>query len=223
MTDYRALCAELLADFEYVCREYKVPLRVALMKARKALAEGDGVGPTPSQDLTPEHTKRAMDGRLHPDVSAACRYVDGVLDTAGAALLQGGYAWHGWALREAFLAGCSHNTHPRPIPSLDATCQLILRLTAELARLHDSEPQTLDLIAEARAFIDADHPRPIPVAERLPTAADCDAEGRCWHFSFETVIGGPCWQMFTEDELEGLEPSTHWLPAAAIPLPEASP
>ena len=39
-TDFRALCAELLADFEYVCREYKVPLQVAMMKARAALAEG---------------------------------------------------------------------------------------------------------------------------------------------------------------------------------------
>jgi len=45
MTDFRALCAELLA-FEYVCSEYKVPLQAALRKARKALFQPEPQGPT---------------------------------------------------------------------------------------------------------------------------------------------------------------------------------
>lgn len=61
----------------------------------------------PARDLTPEHTKRrpAGGGPNHPDVQAAMRYVESVVDTSD---FEGALAWHGWALREAFLAGCSH-------------------------------------------------------------------------------------------------------------------
>lgn len=61
-------------------------------------------------DTTPEHTKRntgrpRQDGN-HPDITAAYAYVESVAHTADA---QGiGKAWHGWALREAFLAGISY-------------------------------------------------------------------------------------------------------------------
>jgi hypothetical protein len=44
--DFRALCAELLADLEYVCSEYNVPLQCAMMKARAALAQPEPQGPT---------------------------------------------------------------------------------------------------------------------------------------------------------------------------------
>lgn len=56
---------------------------------------------------SPEHTKRkpAGDGPNHPDVQAAYRYVESVVDTSD---FEGMLAWHGWALREAFLAGVSH-------------------------------------------------------------------------------------------------------------------
>lgn len=62
--------------------------------------------------LTPEHDKRGTppieyDGRLHPDVSAAYDYVENVVQTADG---MHGHTptWHGWALREAFLAGISY-------------------------------------------------------------------------------------------------------------------
>jgi hypothetical protein len=44
--DFKALCAELLADLEYVCSEYHVPLQCAMMKARAALAQPEPQGPT---------------------------------------------------------------------------------------------------------------------------------------------------------------------------------
>ena len=53
---------------------------------------------------TPEHDKRELAHGLHPDVDAAYDYVISVRSTADA----GAGAWHGWALREAFLAGVSH-------------------------------------------------------------------------------------------------------------------
>jgi hypothetical protein len=60
-------------------------------------------------DISPEHTARATNNNLHPEVGAAYAYVDRVLHTAdGRSAFNGAPAWHGWALREAFLAGCSH-------------------------------------------------------------------------------------------------------------------
>jgi hypothetical protein len=64
----------------------------------------------------------------------------------------------------------------------------------------------------------ADAPRPIPVAERLPTEADCDAEGRCWFLSPRFLT----WSLETPPvaQTRGIG-RFFWLPAAAIPLPEA--
>jgi hypothetical protein len=67
--------------------------------------------------ICPEHLVRDMKNDLHPEVEAAYAYVDRVLHTAD---IQAGLspAWYGWALREAFLAGCSHAAalaQPEPV------------------------------------------------------------------------------------------------------------
>ena len=59
-------------------------------------------------DLTPEHTARHPDSDSYFEVIAAYQYVQSVIPTADVQSSAGGYAWHGWALREAFLAGCTH-------------------------------------------------------------------------------------------------------------------
>jgi hypothetical protein len=46
-----------------------------------------------------------------------------------------------------------------PIPPASPAKQLILRLAGELARLHDSQPSTLDLIDEARAYLSQTEPQ----------------------------------------------------------------
>jgi hypothetical protein len=56
--------------------------------------------------MTPEHAKRLDQGQF-ADIDAAYDYVTSVMHT-GDARICGAPAWHGWALREAFLAGCSH-------------------------------------------------------------------------------------------------------------------
>lgn len=56
--------------------------------------------------LMPEHDKREQSStHLHPDVLEAFKYVESVSKTADYPLA---HAWHGWALREAFLAGVSY-------------------------------------------------------------------------------------------------------------------
>ena len=53
----------------------------------------------------PEHEKRLTTGDIHSDIMAAYNYVDSVIDTADDKIA---IMWHGWALREAFLAGISY-------------------------------------------------------------------------------------------------------------------
>jgi hypothetical protein len=94
-------------------------------------------------ELTPGHGSRQVSDGLHPEVTAAYKYVDSVLSTADAQSPMGGHAWHGWALREAFLAGCTHALaqlpaadveRPRPLLREDEgfTC-LIKRLLHDVA------------------------------------------------------------------------------------------
>ena len=72
-----------------------------------------------STDLTPEHSARPPGSAGEYDVVAAYQYVDSVVQTADAISPCGGHAWHDWALREAFLAGCTHHrntgSHVAPI------------------------------------------------------------------------------------------------------------
>ena len=68
------------------------------------------------------------------------------------------------------------------------------------------------------------HPRPIPVAERLPTEADFDTKGRCWWAWGPTDLEWneeqcPGWMLLPPDD-DAPTDFVAWLPAAAIPLPE---
>lgn len=61
------------------------------------------------ENLTPEHDLRnASHEDLHPEVLAAYKYVDSVINTTDFIKPR---AWHGWALREAFLAGITYKNN----------------------------------------------------------------------------------------------------------------
>lgn len=65
-------------------------------------------------------------------------------------------------------------------------------------------------------------PEPVPVAERLPTAADCDAEGQVWAWRWydpEADDNGDFWVLVSAEWLARSIRWTHWLPANALPLP----
>jgi hypothetical protein len=62
--------------------------------------------------------------------------------------------------------------------------------------------------------------QPVPVSERLPGPEDCDGDGRCWMFGY--VEGD--WRLIsaTNSGIPKLKYCfTHWLPANALPTPEA--
>jgi hypothetical protein len=89
-------------------------------------------------------------------------------------------------------------------------------------QLDDKGLGTVDLVAFARAVLarwGRPAPEPVSVAERLPTAADCDADGRCWWFT-PPACGPhkirPCWTL----DSGFMEGDTHWLPHWALPVPQ---
>jgi hypothetical protein len=159
-TDYKALCAELVATWKK-----GDDIVGAMNRARAALAEGAGVGPSDKELL------ELMPQQMRDNLAAASREL-------------------------GQLAGTAAGIH-RVIFNTDA----LDYARAVLARY-------------------GTHPRPIPVAERLPTEADLDAEGRCWWYSPARRKCKADWWEFATSVAVG---DTHWLPAAAIPLPEATP
>ena len=66
-------------------------------------------------------------------------------------------------------------------------------------------------------------PQPVAVSERLPRPEDCDAEGRCWWFSPADPPGD--WYLDVPVPAKAIPcyGITHWLPANALPTPEAKP
>ena len=163
MTDFRALCGELmdaLANFDDSQLYHESPALIA--RARAALAEGAGVGPT-DEELTDQEIEEWADAATEVPLEEMDPEV------------------HGW--RRCF-----------------------------------SSHEFCETIRAAIARYGTTHPRPIPVAERMPTAADCDAKGRCWWYDPDSTASFANWTLapvyIATDEY------FWWLPAAAIPLPE---
>ena len=83
------------------------------------MAERRDINDYPNRDLTPEHTKRGnghdsfSDVQINQDVNAAYDYVNSVIDVSDIHV-GNSPAWHGWALREAFLAGVSYGESKAP-------------------------------------------------------------------------------------------------------------
>ena len=89
--------------------------------------------------------------------------------------------------------------------------------------LMDDRRATHALATEARAALSQPEPvaptgrpaiEPVPVAERLPGPEDCDADGRCWW------LDNGAWTKY-KIPCQWLDVCTHWLPAHALPTPEA--
>ena len=66
-------------------------------------------------------------------------------------------------------------------------------------------------------------PQPVAVSERLPGPEDCDEQGRCWLGGRQMGRGTPTWLLGYPAWAERF-PDVHrfWLPAHALPTPEAT-
>ena len=61
--------------------------------------------------------------------------------------------------------------------------------------------------------------QPVPASESLPEPEDCDEQGRCW--VFDDQLGLPWWTLI-KVQGESMDSDMHWLPANALPTPEAT-
>jgi hypothetical protein len=129
---------------------------------------------------------------------------------------------HEQALFQAVEAARTTLAQPEP-EGLPPRVGHILRLAEIIREVDGSHDKGAAALAEAILS----HPgsrwspttEPVPVAERLPGAEDCDAEGRCWMFD-------PCdrgWWSYSPALPSDGDPApfTHWLPHHALPVPGA--
>jgi len=114
---------------------------------------------------------------------------------------------------------------PEPVgpdfwPSEDDVTELFYRHVGE-----GSEVGFENAIAEALTRWGRPAIEPIPVSERLPTEADCDAEDQCWLWRTDGIE--EFWELVVppnklhEYNWTSQWKYTHWLPHWALPIPRS--
>jgi len=175
MTDFRALCAELLEWAERTSSHYFIQADV-VVRARAALAE------QPEEPIDDELWA------VGDEDFRANYYPTDAIKFARAVLARWGQPYK------------LPTTQPIPVSERLPQVKVILR------DIHNPTPQ------------------PILACARLPEPKDCDADGMCWACrSFDPSVDdlGDFWQRIPCEWLENFARWTHWLPANALPTPEA--
>lgn len=215
-TDFRALCAAMSSWWGLLSLPKEArPQDQAMFdelgrQVGAALAAepvGEGPPPLPSNYIDPEH--QGEDMKVLQVFYRACNAEGGTADEI-----------HLRGIRAVLAA------RPAAPPAPE-----VGQVATELQELAEACDGTLAMARVQRLFtraatllqqLSAPAPVVVPVAvsERLPEPGDCDVEGRCW-WSTPPACGPhkirPCWT-FDSEIMEG---DTHWLPAHAIPLPQA--
>ena len=208
-TDYRAMCAELLAALEsegYAHWSTPPDEDELCLRARALLDKPVAEGPSDEEieewaDACPDAPSEEMDPEIH-----------------------------GWRrcftakeFSETIRAAIAHWGYPTPQPPANGEVAELaewlrnpLKVYGALAA-SDSAGGWLNRAADLLA---RPTPQPVALSERLPEPEDCDAEGRCWMFG--NVEGD--WRLIST-----INPGiprlkycfSHWLPSSALPTPEA--
>jgi hypothetical protein len=117
----------------------------------------------------------------------------------------------------AILTRWGHPAAP-PSPEPGETRRLAFDLHRIACNLDSSDPVRATLAAAATLLAQPPAPAPVvvpvPVSERLPEPEDCDDHQECWAWD----TGAEWWIL---EHYENCKLFTHWLPAHAIPLPQA--
>ena len=209
MTDFRALCDELVDSIELLLEMRPAdakPLRITeerLSRARAALAEPEPEPPTQRQLLQ-------LAAEFWPEgcePTQAAPYARAVLARWGT----------------PNLAEIRRSLGGAPQPAVGEVAELAAWLRergqeretlhlpgAALSKQLRTAPFLLTRAADLLERLSP--PQPVPVSERLPGAGDCDAEGRCWLSNNEIEPG---WVL---DYPERCTNWTHWLPFHALPI-----
>jgi hypothetical protein len=189
MTDFRALCAELLQELEHASAwDYQQGLKD---QARAVLAQPEPEGPTIDDIL-----ELCADHEFHLGIDGANEEESamGLLGIVNSALTRWG--------------------RPTPQPADGEVAELVewLRRSTGCADESFIDLRAADLLERLSP------PQPIPVSERLPGPEDCDAEGRCWlcgKVEGDWRLLNP--EKSGVPQLKYC--FSHWLPAHALPVP----
>jgi hypothetical protein len=184
MTDFRALCAELvdaLAEWQLGGAPPEDTADADLItRARELMAESDG--PAVSDDREPASVA------LQPSDEEVAELV-------------------------AELNRICFDVAPRDADTITRAATLLQQQAAPVPVL----PDDAQIIEPAEHILLVPVAQPVPVSERLPGPEDCDEQGRCWWFDDDDEK----WCLDTPYMGARLLCWTHWLPANALPTPEA--
>ena len=107
-------------------------------------------------------------------------------------------------------------------PVAEGLTEIALQMLGTIESMGLIIPEITDTIRKALEQGRRPTPQPVAVSERLPGPEDCDEQGRCWMFGY--VEGD--WRLIsaTNSGIPKLKYCfSHWLPANALPTPEAKP
>jgi hypothetical protein len=197
MTDFRALCAELIEELASETSLYPGHERGIVTRARAALAE-QPVGPTRGEAVA-----------VYTEVMAAhdCQTLGDMAEHFASAVLA---RWGTPAIKP---------------PADGEVGELVSWLLSNAVQAADAnQPRdagmltwAAQVVGDYTELLEQRHPAPIPVAERLPGPEDCDAEGRCWWGTPGSDVMEPNWVYRKTKHCRNWD--THWLPANALPVP----
>jgi hypothetical protein len=201
MTDFRALCAELLQELEHASAwDYQQGLKD---QARAALAQPEPQG-IADEEAWQWYSYCPEEGiELQSSKELAQKTAQEIMGSYAKAAYSDG--WHedmesvSWGML---------------LPVEQA--QVVERTKAEPDSEFD-EWIRYELVSAryARPAIE-----PVPTSERLPKPEDCDAEGLCWlHQPHPATPETPEWRLMPARYASTLYGTTHWLPHWALPVP----
>jgi hypothetical protein len=212
MTDWRALCAELLAALKNAIRVvYHEDGTQHISTADSVIAKADAALAQPEQagDLS--------DDELEDVFNANC-YTDDY----------GTYLMDAETFADGARAAIALDRSRRaPVPvAVSEVAELAqwLRKHYECA-LELGRPDWAEKSARAADLLEQRHPAPVPVSEWLPGPEDCIPHPRtklgswCWGFErCEVSLARPArWRLMHMETVEF--EASHWLPAHALPIP----
>ena len=231
---YRAMCAELVAAWDALPWEYDWLGNAigahgdlcddsAVVRARDLLAQPVAEGPTDDKLMD---IARATDlvYYMGEDCGFASLYMEGT-DITAEVLAYARAVLAKWGNSQGIL-----DSSRQPVPEMPTDEELTLTYAYSVAAAvgnkrgqfttEDIEAAQLAGLRAVLAKWGTLTPQPVAVSERLPGPEDCNEQGRCWMFG--NVEGD--WRLIST-----INPGipklkycfSHWLPANALPTPEA--
>ena len=207
-TDFRAMCAELVDLLDCFSSTFNIPIETSVVtRARALLAQ---------QPVSPPYKLPEPEGPTDEELISSIMWMldDCVYDNDRGEIAQ--------SLRR--LIACFGRPTPQPVADGEVG-ELVewLQSMRDLAGEHNPDEQRR--YTRAAELLERPTPQPVAVSERLPGPEDCiqrDNDHWCWgqERSFLTGQAAARWRMMRVSSLE--DEAVNWLPANALPTPEAN-